>query len=461
MKRTRTKKNLRGISELAEGIYLIRVQEVHPRTGLMIDVRRRIRCETLEEAVAAQVKLRAETLGDGDLTEPKRVRLGDYARSWLSGRLPTLKPSTAARYADTLDRVILPVLGDYYLNAIAPEDTLRWFEGAAAGKAASTANGYLRVLKVMMADAAAQYRLTASPAARLRAIPERGEEELDSADPVNLLTVDEMTRFMAALKQRWPEWYAMAFTQFATASRFSEVSALRWEDIDEERGTIRIRRGNWRTLVSTAKIDRRRRNPALTGELRQVLSEWREELKRSHRHADSGWMFPSKVGKPHHNTSCMAKAFSDCLEKIGVDRRFSSHGLRRTANDLIRRVASGEVARAITGHVTQRMTEHYSHVDVGEKKAAVEGMLKLVRGANAQAGSDTRTHQQVASEKAHFQAHHPVTRHIGACGELEVQKKPCYSGRVVEREKGFEPSTSTLARWHSTTELLPRKEPGF
>src|SRR5271154_991703 len=26
----------------------------------------------------------------------------------------------------------------------------------------------------------------------------------------------------------------------------------------------------------------------------------------------------------------------------------------------------------------------------------------------------------------------------------------------VEREKGFEPSTSTLARWHSTTELLPR-----
>jgi hypothetical protein len=54
------------------------------------------------------------------------------------------------------------------------------------------------------------------------------------------------------------------------------------------------------------------------------------------------------------------------LRDIGVDRRFSSHGLRRTA--------------VITGHVTQRMTEHYSHVDVGEKKAAVEGMLKLVKG---------------------------------------------------------------------------------
>lgn len=398
--RTKTKKNLRGISELAQGLYLVRVQEVHPRTGLMIDVRRRIRCETVEEAVAAQVGLRAEHLGDGNLTEPKRVRLGDYARSWLSGRLPTLKPSTAARYADTLDRVILPVLGGFYLNAITPEDALRWFEGAAAGRAASTANGYLRVFKVMISDAAAQYRLAVSPAARLRAIPERGEEELDSDDPVNLLTVDEMTRFMAALKEGWPHWYAMAFTQFATASRFSEVSALRWEDIDEDRGIIRIRRGNWRTLVSTAKIDRRRRNPALTDELRRVLAEWREELNRSHRHADSGWIFPSRVGKPHNNTSCMSKAFEDCLKRIGVERRFSSHGLRRTANDLIRRVASGEVARAITGHVTERMTEHYSHVDVGEKKAAVEGMLKLVKGGKAEAANDTSKHTQDDSKQA-------------------------------------------------------------
>jgi integrase len=166
---------------------------------------------------------------------------------------------------------------------------------------------YLRVFKVVMADAAAQYRLTASPAARLRAIPERGEEELDSDDPVNLLTADEMTRFMAALKEGWPQWYAMAFTQFATASRFSEVSALRWEDIDEGRGIIRIRRGNWRTLVSTAKIDRRRRNPGLTDELRQVLAAWREELDRSHRHAGSEWIFPSKMGKPHHNTSCIGR----------------------------------------------------------------------------------------------------------------------------------------------------------
>ena len=32
---------------------------------------------------------------------------------------------------------------------------------------------------------------------------------------------------------------------------------------------------------------------------------------------------------------------------------------------------------------------------------------------------------------------------------------------VLERETGFEPATSTLARWHSTTELLPRGRAAF
>jgi hypothetical protein len=45
------------------------------------------------------------------------------------------------------------------------------------------------------------------------------------------------------------------------------------------------------------------------------------------------------------------------------------------------------------------------------------------------------------------------------------RRMPTFAGRhstsILEREKGFEPSTSTLARWHSTAELLPQRAGAF
>ena len=96
----------------------------------------------------------------------------------------------------------------------------------------------------------------------------------------------------------------------------------------------------------------------------------------------------------------VTRSFDARFDEIGVDRRFSSHGLRRTANDLIRRVASGEVARAITGHVTERMTEHYSHVDTGEKRAAMEGVLRLVQVGPSGPAKSTTEQGRVVPQRA-------------------------------------------------------------
>jgi hypothetical protein len=59
----------------------------------------------------------------------------------------------------------------------------------------------------------------------------------------------------------------------------------------------------------------------------------------------------------------------------------------------------GETARAITGHVTVKMTEHYSHFDVDKKRAAVEGMLSLVRGGDETPPSnENHTAQDITGE---------------------------------------------------------------
>ena len=260
--RTSKRTELQGVTHLGSDRYLIRVQKVDPRTGNQLDIRRRVRAASLEEAVAEKVRMQAEVAHG--VQPPDRLRLGDYARSWLLGRLPTLKPSTRSRYTGDLDRHILPDLGAFFLDALGPEEVNAWFARKAQQQSAATVNGYLRLLKTIMADAVAQHGLQRDPTRRIRAIPDRHQAELESDDPLNILSADEMGRLLVVLRRRWPQRFTMVFLQFATARRFGEVSALRWEDIDEERAAANG--GSAQTAIAQAPArERRSRNSARSG----------------------------------------------------------------------------------------------------------------------------------------------------------------------------------------------------
>ena len=110
-----------------------------------------------------------------------------------------------------------------------------------------------------------------------------------------------------------------------------------------------------------------------------VLREHRRQLvSRQAKGLGAGWVFPSRVGKPHADPSAIRKPLAAALEAAGVGRWVSPHGLRRSFNNLVRQVAAGEVVRSMTGHVTEAMTEHHSHIELDEKRAAQEAALRLV-----------------------------------------------------------------------------------
>ena len=403
--RTRKKETtLRGIKRLREGVYKIRVTWIDPRTGRKEDERRTVECATLEQAARARAALAAEARArEGEPAPCVQVRV--YARSWLLARLPKLKASTQARYARDLDKVV-EGLGDLYVDQLRQSDITAWLSQRIQVEAAGTVNGYVRVLRTMLADAQVEFGLSHSPMERVSIYPDKRRKAVERKGPENMLSAEEMGGFLGELRARFPQWYALAFTQFALARRFGEVSALRWEDIDEEGGVVTIRRAQWNGIVDTIKTDdpyspvRQVIEVPLTEELRTVLRTWRQHLiKSQHRHVGSGWVFPSSVGTPHKNASVMRKAFARCLGGIGVDRRFTSHGLRRTANNLLRKIASGLVTRAIVGHSSEEMTEHYSHVDHEEKRAAAEGLLQLVQGGSESGTSSGTGRAKVAQRR--------------------------------------------------------------
>lgn len=314
----------------------------------------------------------------GGRRDQHRPTVRDYATSWLRSKLPALKASTRSLYATVLDVHVVPMLGDYYLDAVAREDVVRWRD-AQSGAPASV-NGRLRVLRTMFGDAAAELHIP-NPTARVSTLRDvRGE------DDHKVLAAGELRLLLEELRRAGePHWYALALTMATTGMRFGEASALRWDDIDESAGVVRVRRAQWHGHVDTTKTGSSRSVP-LAPELAEALKVHRRHLVRDQAPGlAEGWVFPAKGGGLMQPSS-MRRPLARAARAAGIARGVSPHWFRHTLNDLLRRATTGEVQRAITGHVTAQMSEHYSHVGIEERRTAVTAALRLVAEAGDPAG---------------------------------------------------------------------------
>jgi integrase len=98
-------------------------------------------------------------------------------------------------------------------------------------------------------------------------------------------------------------------------------------------------------------------------------------------------LFPAEDGT--FRSECfLTKAFATVSGLIGLKKKFTPRGMRRTFNDLSR-LAKVEalVTRSISGHLTEQMREHYSTVSSVEQRESIGRVLRLVRGGAQEDGS--------------------------------------------------------------------------
>jgi integrase len=360
-----------GILMLDKNSYRIRLRVIDPKTGKLKEVDRQRDC-TLAEAVALQAEWRNE-LEDGGNQVRQRVKLQDYARSWLAIRLTRLKPSTARRYAEILDLHIVPGLGEIFLDALAQADITGWMMKEGKQHSPRTVGNFLRVLRALLRDAVAELELPRDPCARVK--PPRAEGYSEEAP--NLLAPEELRMLLHVMETEFPEWYALTLTLAYTGLRWGEATALKWSDVDKERGVIWVRRSNWFGQIVETKTGKKR-SVGLPPQLGEVL----EDRRRKTPPVEGGWVFATKKGELIRG-STLGKPLQKALQRAGITHNVTPHGLRRTFNNLARQVVSGEVVRAITGHSTVAMTEHYSHVDAAEKRTAALRVIDLVSGGSS------------------------------------------------------------------------------
>lgn len=387
-------KKVRGVRCVAPGKYQVRVRFLSPETGKEV-----ARFETLEGVTIAEAKARRDEirveLEDALNGPPKPVdlTLRTYATSWLTSMLRSLGRATGIRYAGDLETHVLPLLGDLPLVELTGRDVRGWLAETAKkvkpnGKPYSgeTVAGWYRVLHTVLNAAAADGVIPFNPASHIK--PPRN---LESGAAKQALTPEELGKVLCLARVHEPDYYAFLSVLALTGMRHGEAAGLRWEDVDETSGVIRIRRSATRGILGSTKT-RKTRVVGLSPALQETLREHREALEREgHPGLDEGWMFPvygklPKDASPdaprpaalRHHTA-LSKPLKRLLELAGIDKHVTVHGLRRSHVDVLRRLGvDAVVEHATVGHSSERMREHYSHVAFDERRHAAEGVARLV-----------------------------------------------------------------------------------
>jgi integrase len=390
-----------GIYRIDDKTFRARGKLIDPRTGKTKEFDRVLRGVTARDAADQRAAMLKEA--QGPEANGQRVRVGEFAKSWMRSKRLKLDPTTAATYADALDDHILPVFGELFYDAITPLDVQRWIDDSlVAGWKTSkrsgdgdddtdddeddddepprsyssrTVHGWFRVFRTMTRDAIAMLGLARDPTLRI-SFPDAKER-----DEANALSPEQLATFLTVMREKYATHYALVVLLAYTGLRFCHASALHWEDWDEENGVLRVRRKQVRGKLG--EVTRKKRAPKeypVEPELAEVLRWHRRQLIADQAPGlEKGYMFPSTVGTLRAPSS-LEKAWKKSLVAAKIDKRFTIHGLRYTFTDLTRRAnVDPVVRRALTGHVTEEMQRKYSTVGLDEKRAAVAGVLKLVR----------------------------------------------------------------------------------
>ncbi len=338
--------------------------------------------ERLREILAA--------LKAGTAVEPHRETLGEYLERWLRDYgQARLAPKTLESYTDILRAFVIPALGHVPLQALQPAHLQSLYarllesgrrDGRPGGLSPRTVHYIHRVIHRAL-EVAVKLQLVPRNVADAVEPPRARRPEataLDAEGARRLLEAADGHRL-----------YPIIHLALHTGLRAGELLALRWEDVDLDRGILQVRRTLQRLRgqglhVKEPKTERGRRTVALPASAVEVLRRHRrqqaeERLAAGPDYQDYGLVFCWQDGRPLDPYGWLTHAFRRLADRAGFPGlRF--HDLRHThATLLLLGGIHPRVAQERLGHSDIRTTlELYSHVVPGLQEAAAAKIDELL-----------------------------------------------------------------------------------
>ncbi len=397
---------LPGVWKRKEGGYFVRARVTDPTTGKLVEIKKVLH-EASEAAAFQWLTEEKERLSAGTGSPgPAKTRFSEYAASLMERKVARREIKSARcreRWRITLTHLIVgthnvPGFGDMFMDQVGVAHVEAWQTGIAklivdGQYAPTTANGWLAILKMIFKSAQRDLGLTRNPVADMRSF-DTSEHVTYTEEQPNALTAEEAARFLEAMRSEFPQHYAMTYLGFALGLRPSSMRPLRRRgptpDVLWDEGVILVRRSH--TLgdeVMNRTKNKLRQRITVPDELLDVLRWHVSTQLTTPGQQESELLFPNAEGG-FRNEHVLRKPFDEVAGLIGLHKKITPRGMRRTFNDLAR-IAHVEslVTRSISGHKTERMREHYSTVSADEQRESIGRVLQLVKpeGSGALGGA--------------------------------------------------------------------------
>jgi integrase len=324
------------------------------------------------------------TLDLNEHVDPSRMTVREWLTAWLGAIREEVSPKTHERYGEIVDNFLAPELGALLIAKLAPAHIsaayTRWAtegrrDGKPGGLSPQTRRHIHRILRTALARAVEQQLIVRNPADVFKKrLPKVERRELIT------LTADQSARLLEALghsRVYWPVLLALS-----TGMRRGEILALRWKNVDFERGTLRVVESLEQTKTGIRfKAPKSGRHRALTlpayavEELRRLKHEQAEVLLALGVRQTSDTLLCCRAdGEPHQPLS-LTYEFARFMRRLKDLPRVRFHDLRHShATQLLASGVHPKIASERLGHASVGITlDLYSHVtDTMQSDAAVK-----------------------------------------------------------------------------------------
>ena len=294
----------------------------------------------------------------------------EFAERWLTEVVERRnRPGTVKHRRLMLKNHVLPNLGAKRLTEIGRKD-IEDMHHAVSARYPVAANRAVSLVSAVLSTAQRWGLLERNAAFSAHRNTEEGRERY--------LTPEEIGRLTAALDESPAQDSAdVVRLLMLTGSRFGEVAAMRWEQLD-------LGTGVWTKPAATTKQNKTHRVP-LSPPVVAILAKRQTAIAGAHRvtpgktvrpaRRDSPWVFPGDGADGHVTT--IRSFWAAVCRRSGIDGA-RVHDLRHTFASLL--VSAGEslpVVGALLGHTQAKTTSRYAHLRDDPLRRAAERVAAI------------------------------------------------------------------------------------